>query len=256
VAELIQSALQVVSTLTQTLQVHVESVLPEALPPLAVQGAIVRQAFLVVLTAAIHRVPGGRVRIEAQAHRWGDCLSIRAVRRRASPSIPAGVPLGDLQVARQLAALSGGSLELTADDLGEEPFTARLALPAVEQVLVLTVDDNADTLQLFQRYLAGSRYRFIGVRDPKQVLEAIEHQMPQIIVLDVMLPGIDGWELLGRLRAHPTTRDVPIIVCTILPQEPLALSLGAAAFLSKPVSQEALLTALDRQLALLSREPR
>jgi len=255
VAELIQSALQVANTLAQTLEVHVECVLLEALPPLAVQRDPIRQALLILLTAAIHSVPGGQVRVEAQVHRWGDCISIRAVRRRVSPSIPAGVPLGDLQVARQLAALSGGSLELTADDHDEEPFIARLTLPAVEQVPVLTVDDNADTLQLFQRYLAGSRYRFIGARDPKQALASIEYQIPQLIVLDVMMPGIDGWELLGRLRAHPKTRDVPIIVCTILPQEKLALSLGAAAFLGKPVSQEGLLTALDQQLALQSREP-
>jgi len=64
--------------------------------------------------------------------------------------------------------------------------------------------------------------------------------------LDVMLPGIDGWELLGQLREHPQTSCIPVVVCTILPQEPLALALGAAAFLRKPVSREALLSALDR----------
>ena len=74
-----------------------------------------------------------------------------------------------------------------------------------------------------------------------------EESAPQVIVVDVMLPGIEGWELLGRLRTHPKTRDVPIIVCTILPQEQLALSLGAAEFLRKPINREALLSALDRQ---------
>jgi CheY-like chemotaxis protein len=68
--------------------------------------------------------------------------------------------------------------------------------------------------------------------------------------MDVMLPGIDGWELLGRLREHPHMRAVPIIVCTILPQERMALALGAAAFIRKPASRETLLTALDQQVAL------
>jgi CheY-like chemotaxis protein len=64
--------------------------------------------------------------------------------------------------------------------------------------------------------------------------------------LDAMLPGTDGWELLGRLREHPSTRHIPIIICTILPQEQLAHTLGAAGFLRKPVKQEEFLKLLDQ----------
>jgi CheY-like chemotaxis protein len=77
-----------------------------------------------------------------------------------------------------------------------------------------------------------------------------EEITPRAIVLDVMLPGIDGWELVGRLREHPRTRDVPIVICTILPQEQLAMALGAAAFLRKPVAREVLLEVLDQQCIL------
>ena len=76
----------------------------------------------------------------------------------------------------------------------------------------------------------------------------VRRPAPHLIVLDVMLPGIDDWELLGRLRAHPRTRAAPIIICTILPQKELALALGAAAFIRKPVSRPALLSALDHQV--------
>jgi CheY-like chemotaxis protein len=69
-------------------------------------------------------------------------------------------------------------------------------------------------------------------------------------VLDVMLPGIDGWELLGRLREHPQTKDVPVVVCTILSQQQLALTLGATDFLRKPITRDAFLATLDRQIAL------
>jgi CheY-like chemotaxis protein len=65
-----------------------------------------------------------------------------------------------------------------------------------------------------------------------------------------MLPGCDGWELLGWLRERPSTQGKPIIVCTILPQEGVALSLGAAGFLRKPVSRSDLLTMLDRVVGL------
>ncbi|MDI7275566.1 MAG: response regulator, partial [Anaerolineae bacterium] len=123
---------------------------------------------------------------------------------------------------------------------------AILNLPAAEQAGVLVIDDNADTLQLFQRYLAGSGYPFVGARDPEQAMALAEHLGPSVIVLDVMLPGVDGWELLGRLREHPKTRGIPVVVCTILPQEQLALALGAAAVLRKPVTRTALLEVLDR----------
>ena len=61
-----------------------------------------------------------------------------------------------------------------------------------------------------------------------------------------MMPQLDGWELLGRLRQHPRTSYIPIVVHTILPQEELALSLGASAFIQKPVTRQAFLAALDQ----------
>ncbi len=79
---------------------------------------------------------------------------------------------------------------------------------------------------------------------------------PRVIVLDVMLPGMDGWELLGRLREHPQLSAVPVIVCTILPQQQLALALGAGAFVRKPFSREAFLSVLDQQVGSPSRELR
>ena len=125
----------------------------------------------------------------------------------------------------------------------------------MEQATVLVIDDNADALQLFQRYLSGSRYRFTGAQDAHRGLALAEELVPQVIVLDVMLSKEDGWTLLGQLREHPRTRGIPVIVCTILSQEQLALALGAADFMRKPVSRTELLSALDRQLDLRSREP-
>jgi CheY-like chemotaxis protein len=62
----------------------------------------------------------------------------------------------------------------------------------------------------------------------------------------VMMPQVDGWKLLGRLREHPLTREIPVVVCTILAQEELAWTLGASGFVKKPVRQRAFLAALDR----------
>jgi CheY-like chemotaxis protein len=158
-----------------------------------------------------------------------------------------------LDMARRLAGLWGGRLTVSE---GEHAFQADLACPALEQLPVLALDDNAGTLHLLQRYAAGTRYRLIGTRDPEEVLTLVEAVSPEVVVLDVMMPRVDGWEVLGRLRQHPLTAHVPIIVCTILTQEELALSLGASAFLTKPVTRQAFLAALDQAVALRERESR
>jgi len=120
---------------------------------------------------------------------------------------------------------------------------------------VLVIDDNADFIQLIERYLTGTTYRVAGERNPALALAAAEKHTPAVILLDVMMPHIDGWEVLGRLRTHPATASIPIMVCTILPQEELALSLGASAYLRKPISQERLLTVLEQLTARAEQSP-
>jgi CheY-like chemotaxis protein len=144
--------------------------------------------------------------------------------------------------------VAGGALTFDTE-LGAQPFIAKLTLPILERVPVLVVDDNADALQLFERYASGTRYCLTVTHEPKQALRMAQALEPQIIVLDVMMPEVDGWELLAQLRQQPETADTAVIICTVLPQEALALGLGADAFLQKPVSQEAFLFALDRLVA-------
>ena len=250
---LIRAVLRTIHPLLSTLAVRVETALPEDLPRVAVQPESMRQALLHTLTASVRSIAGGAVRITATTGPRKVYVRVDPLPGPGSPVPEGGDQRENLEMARQLLALSGGELEMERGAYGVQGFSARLILPTAEQVAVLVIDDNVDTLQLFQRYLAGSRYPFIGARDPEQALALAEQLTPQIIVLDVMLPGIDGWELLGRLREHPKMGGVPIIVCTILPEKRLALALGAAAFLRKPVTREAFLAALDRQAVARSR---
>jgi len=253
VQEVIQAALKPVSPLARASKVHIDCRISENLPHLIVQLTTIRQALLNVLTAAIRCAPGGQVCIRMEPHRWEVHTYVQTMGHHIVSALDDDA-VERLDMARQLIELSGGSLEIVPSEGREQPFAAKIALPATEQVPVLVIDDNADTLQLLQRYLSNSRYRFIGTSDPQRALALVKESAPQIIVLDVMMPEIDGWELLGRLHEHPQTRDIPIVVCTVLPQEQLASSLGAAAFIRKPVSRQAFLSALDHQLDLLSRE--
>ena len=248
----LDAALRTIDPLVQVLGVQVVCDVPASLPLTRVTGqrVLLRQALLSLLTAAVHAVAGGVVRVAVKAQEEGIVIRVEATLDRARSLVADGGDADHLQMARECIELFGGTLELETTGEREQCYAVTLLLPTTERVPVLAIDDNVDTLRLFGRYLAGTRYRFVGVHDPREVIGVAESVAPRIIILDVMLPEIDGWELLGRLREHPTTRATPIIICTIMPQEQLALALGAAGYLRKPISREVLLSTLDRQTSL------
>jgi CheY-like chemotaxis protein len=147
-------------------------------------------------------------------------------------------------MAERTLSLYGGRLHRPDD------CSLTLRLPVFRQRAVLVIDDNIDFIQLVTRSLTGTRYTVTGERSPQNAVDAVLRAAPDVVLLDVMMPGLDGWEVLARLRRHPGTAGIPVIICTILPQEELALSLGASGFLRKPVTSEQILSVLDRQAAL------
>lgn len=205
------------------------------------QVTLLRQALLNLLTTACQMALGGPVTINIQTE---------VARGRAFISLCVACPNAtddqgwqdSIEITRQLLSVFGGTL---AVEQRSRMRQITLGLSLAEQAAVLAIDDNPDALQLLERALVGSRYYLIGAPHPDQAVELAAKHVPWTIVLDVMMPAIDGWEILGRLRAHPLTAHIPVIVTTILPQESLALALGAAAFLRKPISRETLLKTLD-----------
>jgi CheY-like chemotaxis protein len=115
---------------------------------------------------------------------------------------------------------------------------------------VLVVDDNVDLVHFYRRYAAGTRYHIVHLSQGTGVLEAVESVTPDIIVLDVMLPDVDGWDLLVQLHEHPATRPIPVVVCSVVREEELALSLGASVYLPKPVRRREFIGALDQAVNL------
>lgn len=251
VAEVLRAAVKLTAPLAQRCNVRLECDLAAAHAPIMGPASLLRQALLNLLVGAIGAVPGGRVCVSVATNTTVRAEAIYVEAIAAEPGFfSAGSEwMENLAMARQLIGLFGGRLDLAPTPAPERSRSVTLLLSSVECMPVLVIDDNVDTLRLFERYLSGTRYRFFGVRDPEQAQGMAAQIQPRAVLLDVMLPGMDGWELLGRLREHPQTGQVPVIVCTILPQEPLALALGAAAFLRKPISRAALLAALDRQIA-------
>jgi CheY-like chemotaxis protein len=243
VRDLIRAACETAQPLFERLGTVVNLALAEDLPPVNVRMASARQALLSVLITAAYTAGHKEIHIVAQLRNQGYVSIVVEIK---ADSLAPGItdPAGNLGIARELTETSGGLLEVTL-----EPLSVQLTMPTIRQSTVLFVDDNADTLRLYQRYLARSRYRFLGTSDPRQALKLAEATCPDIVVLDVMLPEVDGWELLGQMREHPQIGNTPIVVCSILPQREFALTLGAADFVPKPASRATILEALDRQTA-------
>ena len=232
--------------------VRLEASFDRTLPDLAVHPVAVNQALLNLLGATIPRAENGQVTLSVQRLDWELRFTVACAGSPSRRPAPSHEGATSLEMAHRLADLSRGRLDVADDGTA---LSATLVLPVVARFPVLVIDDNADTLRLFERYASGTRYRLVGVRHMDEALGQLEAFLPQIILLDVMMPETDGWKVMGRLSEHPATQGIPIVVCTILAQEELALSLGASAFIRKPVTRQSFLAALDRLVTTMEIEP-
>ncbi len=152
-----------------------------------------------------------------------------------------------LEAARYWSDQIGGRLVESHPAEGETgSYTLVFSLPLAERPLILVVDDQVPTQQMFRRFLSRSPYQIRGVANPDQVLPLARQMQPALITLDIMMPKVDGWELLQALKTDTQTKDIPVLVCSAWEEPELAASLGAAGFLKKPVRQRDLLAALER----------
>ena len=115
---------------------------------------------------------------------------------------------------------------------------------AGQQTVIVMIDDDRSSLELLSAYLAGTGLKVVRARDGLEGLEEIRREQPAAVILDIRLPGMDGWAVLDTLRSQDATRDIPVIIVSILDEKSRGLALGAIGYLTKPVSRDDLLTAL------------
>ena len=109
----------------------------------------------------------------------------------------------------------------------------------------MIVDDEDLVIRVVRRFLSADGYtQFVTLTDPREALEAICREEPDVVLLDWMLPGTDGIAYAGRLKSHPLTRDIPIIMVTAKTEERdkvRGLDCGADDYITKPFSTSELL---------------
>jgi signal transduction histidine kinase/CheY-like chemotaxis protein len=174
-----------------------------------------------------------------------------------------GTGLG-LPISRRFCQMMGGDILVESTPGEGSTFTIRLPLevapeetraesaqvavvpvPGAERT-VLVIDDDPNALDLIGRTLQGAGMRVVTASDGSEALRMARSLLPAAITLDVMMPGMDGWEVLQELKADPTTRDIPVIMVTMTDDRSLGYALGATEFLTKPVERSQLVQLLDR----------
>ncbi|HZU87976.1 MAG TPA: response regulator, partial [Stellaceae bacterium] len=121
--------------------------------------------------------------------------------------------------------------------------------PSGDAPLVMVIDDDPHARDLLAEAIRREGYRVMTVADATAALSLAREHRPDLVTLDILMPRIDGWALLAAFKADAELGDTPVIIVTVLAERGIALSLGAAGFLTKPVDRARLAALLRQNLA-------
>ena len=239
VAEVLRDLLGLLEPDARGKGVSIKSFFPEDTSRVHCSPGVLRQCLLVPLSRAINCLEEGllRVRLCSVARRIRVEIVASGARRQVQPDV-------DCDLIEGFVQLAGGEVSF---EEARDRASICIWLPVLaDRGTVLLVDNNDELALLFTRYLQGEPWVLLHAKTVAEALRVAVQQPIAAILLDVLMPHEDGWHLLRDLKSSPRLAQIPVLICSVLNQPRLALSLGAIGYLQKPVARDDLLAALDR----------
>jgi CheY-like chemotaxis protein len=238
-AQIVQWAVTTLSPLAARQQCSLRYAGPTAGIIIRATPGVVREVIVQVVSALIQNSPGGQVEVEAFS-----------AGKAATVQLSAGPPQQFcrrdlLDSALRIAQTYGMSYEA---EQNATAYSLRLRWPLARYYHLLVVEDNRGATTLYERYLADTEWEMHVAADPRLAVDLARSKHADAVLLDVMMPQTDGWTVLQALKLDPDTASIPVVICSVVDDPELGLALGAAAYLTKPVTRPGLLEALQRAL--------
>jgi signal transduction histidine kinase/DNA-binding response OmpR family regulator len=248
---------------------------PDALPLVADPSRIRQVVFNLVSNAIKFTPAAGRVVVRAQQTSDQAVLVVEdtgvgidqndlgrvfeAFEQVGASGTREGTGLG-LALTRRLVEAHGGTIEVSSQVDRGSRFTVRLPanasavlaqrspLPELQpdKPVVLVVEDDPSAAELLRVYLEGAGYAVATTARGEEALRWATELRPNAILLDILLPDIDGWDVLQRLKRADATRGIPVLVVSVVDDRSLGMALGAVDYFVKPIARDPLLQALSR----------
>jgi CheY-like chemotaxis protein/HAMP domain-containing protein len=278
----LENMIESIAPLAEEKNIEIRREIPEDLPPLESDEIRVTQILQNLMANAVKFTNTGSVTVSAKSD--GGKISVRIADtgigiavddlpcifdefRQADGSSSRrheGTGLG-LAIARKTARMLGGDIDVTSALGKGSTFTLTLPLawlgaaPAYESMVagrpegvkparktILVVDDKPEMAATISRYLLQEGYNTSTATSGAEALKLAAREVPFAVTLDILMPDMDGWEVLQGLKKNPVTKDIPVIIVSIMEDRETGFALGAIGYVSKPVTRKLLISEIRK----------